>query len=387
MVTKKIKPEVRFAGFMQEWKSHEMLNCSSSIGDGLHGTPKYVNNSGIFFINGNNLNCGSISITDETKQVSSKELANVNYELGLNTLLISINGTIGNLAWYRGEKVMLGKSVAYVSLKNSVNSYIFSYFQTNRVNDYLHNSLTGSTIKNLGLKAIREMEVLMPKETTEQQKIGTYFQNLDELINQQQQKQDKLRILKKAMLAKMFPANGKNVPEIRFKGFTEVWEEKTLGEIYNFQYGIFNNNPNNGGKYPIYGANGIIGGYTEFNAKDSIVIGHMGEYAGIVLWADGKHFVTYNGIITKPKTDEILAKFGYFLLHRLNLRKICGGSGQPFLAYDTLNKISGVFPKSLQEQKQIGSYFQNLDHLINQHKDQIAKLKQLKKACLTQMFV
>ena len=125
-------------------------------------------------------------------------------------------------------------------------------------------------------------------------------------------------------------------PQIRIKGFRQKWEPKMLGDIYDFQYGDFNNNPSNGGNFSVYGANGKIGGYTEFNAEDSIVIGHMGEYAGSITWAAGKHFVTYNGIITEPKNEYVLPKFGLYLFEKLNLRKMCGGSGQPFLSYSCL---------------------------------------------------
>ena len=101
----------------------------------------------------------------------------------------------------------------------------------------------------------------------------------------------------------------KLAPAVRFPGFTDVWEQRKLGSIYQFQYGHFNNNPDNGGIYPIYGANGIIGGYHGFNAENSVVIGHMGAYAGHVLWVEGKHFVTYNGTIGFPKDLNFDRKF------------------------------------------------------------------------------
>lgn len=179
--------------------------------------------------------------------------------------------------------------------------------------------------------------------------------------------------------------NEKNVPEIRFKGFSGGWEKDKLGQLYKFQYGEFNNNPSNGGQYPVYGANGIIGGYTRFNAKSSAVIGHMGEYAGSVLWAEGEHFVTYNGTIAKPKKSDFNPLFGYFSLVKMDLKKICGGSGQPFLSYDSLERLDLVFPVE-SEQTAIGNYFQKLDSLINQHQQKHDKLSNIKKAMLEKMF-
>ncbi|WP_154171672.1 restriction endonuclease subunit S [Vibrio metoecus] len=177
----------------------------------------------------------------------------------------------------------------------------------------------------------------------------------------------------------------KNVPEIRFKGFGGEWQEDKLGQLYSFQYGEFNNNPSNGGQYPVYGANGIIGGYTRFNARCSAVIGHMGEYAGSVLWAEGEHFVTYNGTIAKPKKSDFNPLFGYFSLVKMNLKKVCGGSGQPFLSYDALERLDFVFPAEA-EQTAIGNTFQKLDSLISQHQQKHDKLSNIKKAMLEKMF-
>ena len=158
-----------------------------------------------------------------------------------------------------------------------------------------------------------------------------------------------------------------NIPKIRFKGFTDAWEQRKLGELYNFRYGDGNHNPSNGGKYDVYGANGIIGGYNKFNSEDSIIIGHMGEYAGSVLWAKGKHFVTYNGTITRPKRNNIDDKFGYYMLYRKELNKICGGSGLPFLSYQELNKVEVNYSKDKDEQIKISKLLTDLDNLITLH--------------------
>ena len=149
--------------------------------------------------------------------------------------------------------------------------------------------------------------------------------------------------------------------------FANSWEQRKLDKIFIFKYGEFNNNPNNGGIYPIYGANGIIGGYTEYNAENSSIIGHMGAYAGYVIWAEGKHFVTYNGTIARPIDDSIDSKFGFYLLLNKQIYKICAGSGQPFVSYDDLNKICASLPKYTNEQQKIRGFFSSLDNLITLH--------------------
>ena len=176
------------------------------------------------------------------------------------------------------------------------------------------------------------------------------------------------------------------VPKLRFPKFTDEWEQRKLGDIYVFQYGEFNNNPDNGGKYPIYGANGIIGGYTEYNSENAAVIGHMGAYAGYVVWAEGKHFVTYNGTIAKPSDDSTDSKYGYYLLSSKQINRICAGSGQPFVSYNDLNNIDVVVPNSKEEQTKIGEYFTNLDNLITLHQRKLVNLNNIKKSMLGKLF-
>lgn len=101
----------------------------------------------------------------------------------------------------------------------------------------------------------------------------------------------------------------------------------------------------------------------------------MGD-AGCVSWGEGKHFVTYNGTITKPKDEIFSSKFGYYLLLNMNLRKYRGGSGLPFLTYDMLNEMETKFPSSKIEAQRIADFFTNLDNLITLHQRDEFILKQ-----------
>ena len=177
----------------------------------------------------------------------------------------------------------------------------------------------------------------------------------------------------------------KKSPQLRFEGFTDDWELRKLGEVYNFQYGQFNNNPDNGGQYPIYGANGIIGGYDEYNSENAIVIGHMGAYAGHVLWAEGKHFVTYNGTMGIADKSILNSNFGYYLVVSVNVPKLTAGSGQPFVSYSDLNGIKILIP-TIEEQQKIGSFFKQLDNTIALHQRKLDLLKEQKKGYLQKMF-
>jgi type I restriction enzyme S subunit len=149
---------------ISKWKKSPLKSLCNRIGDGLHGTPSYDNKSDVFFINGNNLKNGSISISNETKKVTNADFESNYIALNENSLLLSINGTLGEMAFYNDEKVMLGKSAAYLNFKNGINRFYYYYFQLKDVQRYFHNVATGSTIKNLGLKSIQDFEVPHPPE-------------------------------------------------------------------------------------------------------------------------------------------------------------------------------------------------------------------------------
>ena len=198
------KPKIRFKGYQEDWEQRKLGEVCSEIGDGLHSAPEYDDNGKFYFINGNNLINGHIVINSkETKRVSEKTFEKNNKQLDDNTVLLSINGTIGNLAYYQGEPVMLGKSAAYLKANKIDKTFLYSLLQTTAVMNNFMLSLTGTTIKNLGLDAIKNTKISIP-ELHEQKKIGLYFSQLDNLITLHQQKCDELRNIKKFMLQNMF---------------------------------------------------------------------------------------------------------------------------------------------------------------------------------------
>lgn len=141
------------------------------------------------------------------------------------------------------------------------------------------------------------------------------------------------------------------------------WEVGTLQDIYSFQYGKGNNNPDNGGKYPVYGSNGIIGYYDEFNSEDAPVIGHIGANCGSVIYAPGKHYVTYNGVICNIK-KEFGRFFGYLTLKYKDLQSQTRGSSQPFVSYDMLYEIKTVLPPKNIESKASDHFDRLYKHII-----------------------
>ena len=243
----------------------------------------------------------------------------------------------------------------------------------------------GLAQSNLNLDKLKSMFFKIPI-IKEQEKIGNFLSSVDKKISITEEKLNLFKEYKKGMMQKIFKqeirfkdSNGNNYPE---------WEEKKLGDFYDFKYGQFNTNPSNGGEYPVYGASGVIGGYTSYNAEKSVIIGHMGAYAGSVLWEEKKHFVTYNGTISKPKNEKGFdSKYGYYLLNSLNIMKICAGSGQPFLAYETLNKIKVKSSFIFEEQQKIANLLSSIDNKIENLSAELENLKLFKKGLLQKMFI
>lgn len=147
----------------EHWKWARLSSLVSVLGDGLHGTPSYDVNGTVYFINGNNLKNGKIVIKDLTKKVSKEEAKKYYKDLNQSSLLVSINGTLGNVAFYDNEPVILGKSACYFNLIGHLDKYFFKvlidsdYFQS-----YLTNFATGTTIKNVPLSAMRSVLIPLP---------------------------------------------------------------------------------------------------------------------------------------------------------------------------------------------------------------------------------
>ncbi|MDE6780544.1 MAG: restriction endonuclease subunit S [Ruminococcus sp.] len=145
------------------WCWCRLKNIVSILGDGIHGTPKYSDIADYYFINGNNLLNGKIVIKDDTKKVDYTQYVKYKKELNENTIFVSINGTIGNLAFYNGEKVILGKSACYFNLIiHEFKQYIYQLLQTDYFLKYAVTNATGSTIKNVSLKTMKDLLVPLP---------------------------------------------------------------------------------------------------------------------------------------------------------------------------------------------------------------------------------
>ena len=141
---------------MSEWKTYKLIDVAERIGDGLHGTPEYDENGEYYFINGSNLINGKIVVSSNTKRVNETEYLKHKKALSENTILLGINGTIGNVALYQNEQCILGKSVAYINVKSDFDKQFIRYVLTNEhFQRFIKTNASGTTIKNVGLGLLR----------------------------------------------------------------------------------------------------------------------------------------------------------------------------------------------------------------------------------------
>ena len=208
-------PNLRFPEFQGEWEEHKLEDITAEIGDGIHATPIYDDNGTFYFVNGNNISEYGITITATTQKVTEEEaLRNNASALNSYSILLSINGTVGNVALYKNESIMLGKSACYINVSSNINrNYIFYYLMMPKCQFYFTSELTGTTIKNLSLKSIRKTKVLLPN-ANEQSKIARLFDAINERIATQNKIIEDLKKLKSAIIEIEYTPNTKTTSPI-----------------------------------------------------------------------------------------------------------------------------------------------------------------------------
>ena len=218
------------------WNWARLSNITSILGDGIHGTPEYDATGTVYFINGNNLSNGSIEIKADTKKVSEQEAEKHKRLLNSTTVLVSINGTLGNVAFYNGENVILGKSACYFNLMGNIDKqYIKHILETEYFTEYAKNVATGSTIKNVPLAGMRNFLIPVPP-ITEQHRIILGMERLAHPIDRYNDAQTKLDLLNNVLNEKLKKSvlqeaiQGKLVPQLAEEGTAQELLEHIKAE-------------------------------------------------------------------------------------------------------------------------------------------------------------
>lgn len=288
----------------KEWKEVKLSEITTKLGDGLHGTPKYSDNGEFYFINGNNLMNGKIVFTERTRKVTEEEFFKYKKELTTKTIMVSINGTLGNIAVYDGEKVVLGKSVCYFNIKENVDKDFIKYIlQDNKFKNYIINYASGTTIKNLSLKAMRNFNFFLPP-LEEQETIAAILKSLDDKIEINNKMNETLEEMAQTIFkewfvnfnfpneeGKPYKDNGGKMIESELGMIPEGWRVEELGNLVKTSNGysykgkelgkssdamltIKNFDRNGGFK---------INGYKEINISEKVKPYHYVEVGDIVI--------------------------------------------------------------------------------------------------------
>lgn len=400
MSTEKRVPEIRFKGFSGEWNSFSLEEISDVLdGDRGHNYPNgedLKEQGHTLFLSASNVTKNGFKF--DTRQYITKEKSGSlgNGKLFVGDIILTSRGSIGHIAWYNEDVTKevpfarINSGMLILRVKSHIApSVISQYLKSPKGKKKIEGISFGSAQPQLTKASVSKFSISIPIEKTEQTAIGNTFQKLDSLINQHQQKHDKLSNLKKAMLVKMFPKQGETIPEVRFEGFSGAWRETDLASACsNFQSGKFlkAEDIKKNGAYPVYGGNGLRGFCSEYNHEGTYaLIGRQGALCGNMNLSHGKAFFTEHAIAVQANKDcDTL--FLFYKLGTMNLGQYSGQSAQPGLSVTNLIKLI-IYVPEYREQTKIGNYFQKLDTLINQHQQQIIKLNNIKQACLSKMFV
>ena len=386
------KPEIRFKGYTDEWEQRKLSDIYDSIGNAFVGTATpYYAEQGHFYLESNNVKDGQINHNSEI--FINDEFYEKQKDKWLHTgdMVMVQSGHVGHAAVIPEE---LDNTAAHALImfrnpKEEIEPYFLNYeYQTDKAKKKIENITTGNTIKHILASNMQEFVVDVPNYE-EQKVIAGYFRNIDHLITLHQRKCDEVKTLKKYMLQKMFPQNEQKIPEIRFEGFTEAWEQRKLGDWGNFYYG--RSCPKwsvtedatipcirYGELYTKFGAKiDRVYSYTNmppenlrFSKGTEVLIPRVGEDPmdyNHCTWLSMQD-VAIGEMISVFNTDNnplfTATMFNATLQNEFAMR-VEGGSVTN-LYFEKLKNIDVSFP-SIPEQEKIAAYFENFDHLITLH--------------------
>lgn len=387
------KPQIRFAKFKDTWEQRKLGTLCSLITKGT--TPKDKSGNGeVNFVKVENIDTDNGEVTSMSKiSVEEHEGYLKRSRLEENDILFSIAGTLGRVSVVKPSilPANTNQALAIIRTNEGYIPYLTTVLKGPAVEDFIRRNPTIGAQPNLSLEQVNNLDISYP-EYDEQVKIGDYFALLDNLITLHQRKYDKLTKVKKSMLEKMFPKNGTNVPEIRFKGFTDAWEQRKVKDLCSISTGKSNTqDKDEDGEYPFYVRSPIIERSTKYLYDEEAVI-TVGDGVGtgkVFHYVNGKYDLHQRCYRMYDFTSELNAHYFYHAFSKLFHNRVMAMTAKTSVDSVRLEMIADMeIPlPNIDEQREIGAYLDNLDHLITLHQRKLEKLKILKKACLEKMFV
>ena len=406
------KPKIRFKGYQEDWEQRKFGDYNDLMTGYPFESDKF-SEDGIKLVRGMNVKRGYLDFSEDICVKWNSCVGLENFLLKDGDILIQMDGALIGKSYAKIKEnqlpALLVQRVTRARTNNKFASQDFMYQIIQRdFLRYIEMNKTETAVPHLSLNDIRNFEIMVPC-LAEQKKIGDYFESLDHLITLHQRKCEEMKILKKYMLQKMFPQNGQLVPQIRFSGFTEDWEQRKLGELAE-----------------------IVGGGTPSTSVESYWDGDIDWYApaeigeqiylkssqrkiteeglnkssakvlpvGTVLFTSragiGKTAILLKEGCTNQGFQSIVPNKNkldsYFIFTRSEELKRYGetvGAGSTFVEVSgkQMANMELMMPTTMDEQQKIGEYFSNLDNLITLHQQKCDELRNIKKFMLQNMFI
>lgn len=384
MQEKTKKPALRFKGFDEDWEQRKLDELATFINGRAYSQDELLDNGKYKVLRVGNF------YTNDSWYYSDMELDD-KYYANEGDLLYTWSATFGPHIWH-GEKVIYHYHIWKINLSDNLKkNFALQLLEQDKA--AILSDKNGSTMVHITKMGMEKKKVIIPLNIEEQEKIGKFFSDLDRNITLHQRKYTKLVNIKKSMLEKMFPKNGEDVPEIRFAGFTDPWEQRKVSDVAN----RFDNlripvaaNLRIPGTTPYYGANGIqdyVEGFThegEFVLVAEDGANDLKNYP--VKYVNGRIWVNNHAHVLQGKFEILENKFFAYSISQINIEALLVGGGRAKLNAEVMMSLELYIP-NFNEQKFIGRYFAQLDQLITLHQRKLEKLQHIKKACLEKMFV
>ncbi|QQM62476.1 restriction endonuclease subunit S (plasmid) [Lactiplantibacillus plantarum] len=386
-------PQLRFKGFTDPWEESKLGDTLTELKSGLSRMLSN-NDIGLPVVRANNINDGQFNIDSDVKYwyVNDPQGANtVNYLIRKNDILINFinsEAKMGTATIVENTPIrdtIYTTNILRARLKKEYDSYY--WFVLTQINQYKINIkiITKPAVNQASFTTVdfKKLNFMFPN-LKEQQKIGSFFKQLDDTIALHQRKLAKLKELKQGYLQKLFPRNGSKFPQLRFAGFADAWEQRKLEKLVDVRSGHDYKHLNRG-NIPVYGTGGYMLSVDKALSEneDAIGIGRKGTIDNPFLLK--APFWTVDTLFyVVPRVDYNL-NFVNSIFQKINWKKYDESTGVPSLSKSTINSVIISFP-SYEEQKQIGTFFQQLDKTIALHQRKLKKLQELKKGYLQKMF-
>lgn len=387
------QPKIRLRGYNGAWMQTTWGTLTSDFKYGINAAAKLYD--------GKNKYLRITDIDDTTRVFLQDNLTTPDANLSSCEEYVMQNGDI--VIARTGASV--GKS--YIYHKSDGRVYFAGFLIRMRLKDNVdkdfifQNTLTESYAKHIRIVSqrsgqpgvnvdeLKSYSLSMPTNKEEQQTLGSYFHHLDTLIQSTAKKIESLKQVKAASLQSMFPQDGETTPRVRFRGFGGEWEKVALGDIADiYQPQTIGADSFTEKGYDVYGANGIIGKYHKYNhTTNQSMIACRGSNCGVVNHSKGRCWINGNAMVINVDSYDINKLFMFVLLQKQNFSSIVSGSGQPQIVRGPLQQWNVFLPSEKKEQQAIADYFTALDSQISFQTQRLEKLKQIKSACLDNMFV